>query len=207
MSNQPAWFFFLDQLDLLERDYQALFEHATATAEERAIEEKILAAHVDAEKRMQDELEAILDDHHYDDECPLHAHDDLSVDELLRSSMGACPLSQRSYAFVHALGDWARAQTAAASCYEDVFRLRANGPVIAAKIALAQTEFMHRDRAALLIADKELAAAEHYLQEVLASIDSLGKGEVMTQAQMSYFAAEGEMILCALRSERERAKR
>ena len=59
----PNWFFRFDELDLLELQYEALYdERGQADREERAIKDKVLSEQEQWEEKTQEELERLLGD-------------------------------------------------------------------------------------------------------------------------------------------------
>lgn len=196
-TNFPNWFFRLDELDLLELQYEALYDERDAAEPfRRAIEEKVLAEQEAWEEKTQEELERLLGDTELEGECPFHHHDEeATIDELLYSSIGEDPLAAEAYAYTRWLADWASRQKATMRHFEDIFRLRANAPLIPAKLAFAAAEESYEDGASLLIAEKEADAAGTYLSWMLSSVAALSKEEVMTQAESSAFLDQGERLL------------
>ena len=201
----PNWFFRFDELDLLELQYEALYdERDQADREERGIKDKVLSEQEQWEEKTQEELERLLGDTELEGECPFHHHDDeATIDELLYSSIGDDPLTAEAYTYVRSLVDWALCQKATAAHFEHLFRLRANATLVPAKLAFAAAEEHCGDGASLLIAEKELDAAYTYLSWMLSSVEALSKEEVMTQAEASAFLNQGERLLTRIVAKRD----
>ncbi len=209
MDEESKWFFCLDELDVLEFAYQAVADNRHADKEHRKMEERVLQEQETVEEDSEEELEKRLGDTPLVEECSVHHHHDptdASVDELLASSaVGSNVLAVRAYRFFRTMSLWL-ARTDGTVCYEDVFRIKANAPLIPAKIAFAGIELEHTDPASLLIAEKELDVARIYLSRLLASCETLRREEVMNAEEALAFLSEGEALLIAVIVERDRLR-
>lgn len=203
-TNDPNWFFRLDDLDLLEFAYQSVVNAHHPNKDHRATEEKVLAEQEALEVRSEAELEAVLGDAPLSGECPVHHHgEEASIEELLTSGVREHPLTARAYRFFRALASTLEGVEASV-CYEDLFRVKANAPLIPAKICFAVIELEHHDVSSVLIAKKELEVAMIYLRQLLASLEVLRCEEVLSAEQAEAFFDEGEGLLMVIEREYKR---
>ena len=202
-TNDPNWFFRLDELDLLEFAYQSVVNKQHTDKDHRATEEKVLAEQEALEVRSEAELEAVLGDAPFGGDCPLHHHgEEASIEDLLISGVRENPLTARAYRFFRALAAIVE-QVDAPDCYEALFRLKANAPLIPAKLCFAAIELEHHDSSSVLIAKKEMEVAMIYLRQLLLSLETLRLEEVLTAEQAEAFLDEGEGLLVAIEKEHQ----
>lgn len=197
-QHDPLWLFRLDELDLLEFDFNTL--RRTSEVEDPKMlqaEERILDEQDAIEDRAQAALDEVIGELPLTDHCPVHDQDELSVpmQDLLKSSVQADPLAAKAMSFVRPLSEWASKAAVDARTHEPLFRIRADAPLIPAKLTFAAQEEQHQDEAALYIAEKELDLATTYLTRVLSSIETLGKEEVIPQAIAGQLLRNGEGLL------------
>lgn len=207
---ETNWFFRLDELDLLEFEYESLYREEASTEAARLMEDRVLAEQEELEDRVQMDLERLLGDVPVEGECPIHDHghdEEVSVEELLTSVIGGDPLASEAYRFARAVLSWANGQSVEGSSYEHLFRVRANAPLVPAKLAFALQEERHEeDPVALSIAEKELETATVYLSRLLLSLDALCKEEVLSQAEAMDFLRAGEQLLVNIKRKWDRLK-
>ncbi len=208
MSHDPQWFFRLDELDLLESVYQSLSEDVPQEGERKRACERVFAEQEEAEKRSEEMVETLLKDLSLEGECPVHHehHEEMRVEDLLATSaVRSHPLAARAYRFFRVLTQ-ALKQLPHDVLFEDVFRIKANAPLIPAKIAFAGIELEHDDSVSLIIAEKELEVAEVYLSRLLTSLTAVCLAELLPVAETSVFLQEGEWLRVAVANERKQLR-
>lgn len=189
--HEPAWFFRLNELDLLEFDYNALYHDERGRERRlREVEEEVLHEQELTDEAAQAELLALFPDLDDDDDdvCPIHGDgpcpdDDQPVAEMLRPLSAGDALCRETFRFARSLIGWASVQQAAGENYRHLFRLRANLPVIAAKVTFAGEEERRGDRQSAIIACTEYEVAGIFLSRVMESLDALAKAEFLPQSQ------------------------
>jgi len=208
-QHDPLWLFRLDELDLLEFEFNAL-RHASDVDDPKMqkVEEQILDEQDAIESEAQAELDVLIGDMPMHDSCPVHDVDELAtpMEQLLVSSVQSDPLASHAMRFVRPLSDWASKATVDARTHEPLFRIRADAPLIPAKLTFAAHEERQNDEVALYIAEKELDLASTYLTRVLTSIETLGKEEAMPQAKARDMLQDGEGLLRDVQSKLKRVR-
>ncbi len=209
---EPAWLFQRNELDLLEQDFRAAW--ADALGAERPlteVEEEVMAEVDQIDGAAHADLEVLFAEAGVeDDRCPVHGADchggegDASIAEMLDATITHDPLSSRAFQLERAVADWCRTAAVPQPMYRDLFRLRINAPLFAAKIVFAAQEEAVGDALSIRVAIKELEVGVAYLRRATDALNVLMHGEALSQGIGSEWLREAEALLVQAQERQQR---
>ncbi len=211
-AHRSPWFYFRDDLDLLEEKVDAIFlrhEGGKMDTVTHAMEDEVIEEQMQSEEA-NDELweEAVgahdlVASHH--DHLTCWLDDTRPIRDMLHDGHGRDPLYLRARRWADALFAWS------GHTYEhlrhkdrDLFRLRVNVCLVPAKIALAREEEQGEDPLAWELAGREFTLALLYLDRSLESFRAFlhRRGALWHRARGHL--VEGAELRCLI--ERQRAE-
>jgi len=176
-SPRSPWFYFRDDLDLLEEEVDAIFlrhEGAKTDAVTHAMEDEVIEEQLQSEEVDEPWAEAVgahefVESQHDHSTCWLD--DTRPIRDVLSNGHGRDPLYLRARRWADTLFAWSgHAYKRLRRKDRDLFRVHVNVCLVPAKIALAREEEQGEDPIAFELAGRECALSLLYLDRCLESL-------------------------------------
>ncbi|KKW33182.1 MAG: hypothetical protein UY77_C0004G0003 [Candidatus Uhrbacteria bacterium GW2011_GWA2_53_10] len=185
--NHHPWMFLRDEIDVLEEEFDALFDHKNHAHDPVAheAEERILEEQVVTEEQSEAELAVRLGPRKEFSSAPMEIpslaiEPALPLKEALRQSAARDPFYERVFEWAGRLGVWARARYETGNEKQsDFFRIQVNAYLVPVKLASAFGHEAQEDSSAALIAAKEADLAQVYVRRIRESLEKLQAASII----------------------------
>ncbi len=208
-EHRHPWMFHRDEIDVLEEDFDALFDHrnhaddpAAHEAEERVLEEQVMTeeqSEADLTLRLGPVAESLGESWAVTTEA---AEPSVPLKDALRQSAVRDPFYERVFEWASRLSVWARARyDAGGRRRSDFFRVLVNAYLVPVKLASALGHEALEDATSVQVAGKEAELACVYMTRIAESLSALSVSGVLApeEGQLLQEAEEMQKGLEAIR--------
>ncbi len=214
-SGNP-WIFHRDEIDLLEEEMDAIYEHSQHAPEDPVsqMEDRILHEQIELEERLEAEFALGVDPEHFLRHALPSVEPELDLEEtalpsadlkdLLRIHVERDPLYEAIFlwvnqVFLYVQGRYVKEQMHS----EDFFRVYASVKMIPIKLSGVQVDPTNQDAFSTQMAKKEAQLCLMYFTRTLASLQHIS---FLGDERASVFLKQGMILEQAVRAELKRGK-